>query len=89
MRSLAGRRNVDGMSEPPVVHHPPHVVVRPPALDEGARPYRRVDILGETVGKAYALADVIEFMRRAGLEDVHYEEPELVLWQGGVSDVWK
>ncbi|MGP3979815.1 hypothetical protein [Streptomyces sp. KR80] len=62
--------------------HPP-VVVYPP-LSGG----RRVEIRGQDVGRARRLADVIEFLRRAGLEDPDIEDPSLVEWRGGGSEVW-
>ncbi|MEV4612653.1 hypothetical protein AB0K43_08630 [Kitasatospora sp. NPDC049258] len=64
----------------------PPVVVRPPT--RGARPYRRVEIYGRTVGKAFAAADVAEFIRRAGVEEPDLSDPELVGWRGGDQTVW-
>ncbi len=52
-------------------------------------PYRRVDILAEHVGKAYELADVMEFMRRAGLDEDAIDEPGLIEWRGGGPDEWE
>jgi hypothetical protein len=69
--------------------HGAHVVVHPAVNAEVVVPFRRVDILGTQVGKAYQLADVIEFMRRAGLGDLHCEDPDLVEWRGGGPDVWE
>jgi hypothetical protein len=62
---------------PPVVVHPP---------SSGGR---RVEIRGHDVGRALRLADVIEFLRRAGLEDPDIEDPTLVEWRGGHSGVWR
>jgi hypothetical protein len=73
--------------ELPAERHHAHVVVHPVQTDAMVGPYRRVDILGEYVGRAYELADVVEFCRRAGLFDVDAEE--MVEWQGGGSDVWE
>jgi hypothetical protein len=68
-------------------NHPPHVVVHP--VSAGVpRPYRRVDILGAQVGKAYSVSDVAEFMRRAGLDADGVTDPGLVQWQGGDVEVW-
>ncbi|WP_232248028.1 hypothetical protein [Streptacidiphilus rugosus] len=64
------------------------VRVHVPTLDEGARPFRRVEILGQLVGKAYGLADVIEFMRRAGIHEGDVHDPGLIHWQGGGLAVW-
>ncbi|GAA2236281.1 hypothetical protein GCM10010430_16450 [Kitasatospora cystarginea] len=64
----------------------PPVVVRPPT--RGARPYRRVEIYGRLVGKAYDEADVSEFIRRAGVDDPDLDDPDLVGWRGGDRTVW-
>ncbi|WP_441246851.1 hypothetical protein [Kitasatospora sp. McL0602] len=64
----------------------PPVVVRPPT--GGARPYRRVEIYGRAVGKAFTAADVAEFIRRAGVDDPDLADPELVGWRGGDETVW-
>lgn len=69
--------------------HHAHVVVHPPVGGEVAIGYRRVDILGTNVGNAYRLADVVEFMRSASLEDVDVEDPQFVEWQGDGPDVWE
>ena len=80
------------MSEPlPVehTHHLAHVVVHPVVSDGVNSPFRRVDILGTQVGKAYKLADVVEFMRRAGLVEADVEDPDLVDWQEGGPGAWE
>jgi hypothetical protein len=64
----------------------PPVVVRPPT--RGARPYRRVEIYGRMVGKAYDEADVVEFIRRAGVEEPDLDDSDLVGWRGGDRSVW-
>ncbi|MEY9844962.1 hypothetical protein [Streptacidiphilus sp. MAP5-3] len=61
-----------------VVHH----VVNP----EAGLPFRRVTIFGQPVGKAYGLQDVIELIRRVGLD---VEDPDLVDWEGGDSQTWE
>ena len=71
----------------PAGTHPPHVVVHPLEVAERP-PYRRVDILGTRVGKAYGLVDVIEIMRRAGLEDINLDDRRSIEWQGGGPEVW-
>ncbi|MFD7642716.1 hypothetical protein ACFV4P_18870 [Kitasatospora sp. NPDC059795] len=73
------------MSESGDIFHPP-VVVRPPT--RGARPYRRVEIYGRTVGRATSEADVAEFVRRAGVDEPDLDDPELVAWRGGDRTVW-
>lgn len=77
------------MSESPIEHlsHAAHIVVRPPAMDEKP-PFRRVEILGTAVGKAYNLADVAEFARRAGLEDIDLANNDAVRWEGGGPGFW-
>ncbi len=66
------------MEHPPVVVHPYQA--------EG----RKVAISGEPVGTATSLADLEEFLRRAGLEpdDVALDDPALIEWRGGGPDVW-
>ncbi|MET8678727.1 hypothetical protein ABZW18_14395 [Streptomyces sp. NPDC004647] len=65
--------------------HQPPVVVHP-WLD-GAR---RVTIRGESVGKAYSLSDVVEFLRLAGLEAHAFgvDDPNLIEWRGGGPADW-
>lgn len=67
--------------------HHAHVVVHP--VVDATPPFRRVDILGTQVGKAYSLADVAEFCRRAGLEDVDLEVDGSVQWIGGGPHQWE
>ncbi len=78
------------MSDIPNEHHSSHsahIVVRPPVMEERP-PYRRVEILGTVVGKAYGLQDVTEFARRAGLEDVDLANTDSVRWEGGGPGFW-
>ncbi|RAG81301.1 hypothetical protein DN069_33445 [Streptacidiphilus pinicola] len=70
-------------------HHHAHVVVHPVQDDPMTGPYRRVDILGEHVGKAYDLGDVAEFCRRAGLDELDLQSDSMVDWQGGGPEVWE
>ncbi|WP_405014062.1 hypothetical protein [Kitasatospora sp. NBC_01539] len=67
------------------IFHPP-VVVRPPT--RGAHPYRRVEIYGRPVGRAYGVEDVAEFLRRAGVVEPDLDDPDLVGWRGGDRTVW-
>ncbi|MER8158137.1 hypothetical protein [Streptomyces sp. NPDC094472] len=62
----------------------PPVTVHPPSPSGG----RRVTIRGEIAGLARGPADVLEFLRRAGAEDVRLDDPELIEWRGGGPDVW-
>lgn len=75
----------DGTAGGGDIFHPP-VVVRPPT--HGAKPYRRVEIYGRTVGKAFTAEDVAEFVRRAGVADPDLDDPDLVGWRGGGRTVW-
>jgi hypothetical protein len=50
---------------------------------------RRGEILGNPVGSAYRVSDVMEFMRRASLGDADVKDPALFDWQGGGPDVWE
>ncbi|RZU28247.1 hypothetical protein EV284_6413 [Streptomyces sp. BK022] len=62
------------------------VVVYPPSPSGG----RRVRVDGEILGTAYRIEDLVEFLRRAGLE----LEPEevarspLIDWRGVGPDRW-
>jgi hypothetical protein len=62
------------------------VVVSPPSPSGG----RRVRVDGEILGLAYGVRDLVEFLRRAGLE----LEPEQVIesplidWRGVGPDRW-
>jgi hypothetical protein len=50
------------------------VIVHPLVTDAAERPFRRVGILGIPIGRAHSRADVIAFIRRAGL-DVEVGDP--------------
>jgi hypothetical protein len=50
--------------------------------------FRIVQIGGATVGKAFSIVDVIEFARRAGLDDVDLDDPSVVRWVGGDKYTW-
>ena len=65
----------------------PPVIVFPPV--QGDPPYRRVEIRHQAVGRAFTLDDVVEFARRAGLEDLDPYDPEQVGWHRGGPDVWE
>ncbi|MGW2560900.1 hypothetical protein ACWCXB_16970 [Streptomyces sp. NPDC001514] len=64
----------------------PPVIVHPLAPSGG----RRVTIHGKTVGTAYDLFDVLEFLRRANLPeaDTAVDDPELIEWRGGGPEAW-
>ncbi|MEU8870497.1 hypothetical protein AB0D24_04890 [Streptomyces javensis] len=60
------------------------VIVHPPSPEGG----RRVTIRGEAAGLARGPEDLLEFLRRAGAEDVALDDRELIEWRGGGPDAW-
>ncbi|KOG41265.1 hypothetical protein [Streptomyces decoyicus] len=64
----------------------PRIVVHPPAPTGG----RRVHVDAAILGVAYSVADLLEFLRRAGLgpDDVRLLDPLLIEWRGGGPEVW-
>ncbi|MEU7431069.1 hypothetical protein AB0B07_09460 [Streptomyces sioyaensis] len=64
----------------------PPVVVHPPSPSGG----RRVTVRGAIVGMAYGPVDLIEFLRRAGLDadEVSLDDAALIEWRGGDQAVW-
>ncbi|MFJ6935710.1 hypothetical protein [Streptomyces sp. NPDC101132] len=62
------------------------VIVYPPDA-EGAR---RVRLDGVILGRAYGPGDILEFLRRAGLDpdDILLDDPLLIEWRGGGPAVW-
>ncbi|MEV6836790.1 hypothetical protein AB0N17_20160 [Streptomyces sp. NPDC051133] len=66
---------------------PKPVVVYPPSPSGG----RRVRVDSEILGTAYSLRDLVEFLRRAGLEGLDGLEvaaSPLIEWRGGGADEW-
>ncbi|MFG3276209.1 hypothetical protein [Streptomyces luteogriseus] len=64
------------------------VIVFPPDEQGG----RRVRSGSEILGLATSLADVVEFLRRAGLDEVdeaYVRRAQLIEWRGGGPDVWE
>lgn len=61
------------------------VVVYPPSSTGG----RRVRADGEILGVAYSEADLVEFLRRAGVEEPDVRESGLIEWRGGGPEVWE
>lgn len=51
---------------------------------------RVVTVRGERIGRATDVGDLLEFLRRAGLDpdDVALDAPELIAWRGGGPEVW-
>lgn len=63
------------------------IVIYPPD-EEGGRRVRGGD---EILGRAYGIQDLIEFLRRAGLDAVDetwVSESALIEWRGGGPEVW-
>lgn len=65
--------------------HPP-VIVHPPSPTGG----RRVTVRGAIAGLAFGPGDLLEFLRRAGLDpdEAVLDDAELIEWRGGGPDVW-
>ncbi|MER5728900.1 hypothetical protein ABT084_11270 [Streptomyces sp. NPDC002138] len=62
----------------------PQVVINPPE-DQGQR---RVRVDGADLGRARDLRDILEFLRRAGLDpdDIDPHDDTLFTWNGGGPD---
>ncbi|MEU4898863.1 hypothetical protein AB0B12_42035 [Streptomyces sp. NPDC044780] len=62
------------------------VVVYPPSEGGG----RRVRVGSELLGMAFGPSDLLEFLRRAGLDpdEVDLEGP-LIEWRGGGPETWR
>ncbi|MFF7213042.1 hypothetical protein ACFZAU_21280 [Streptomyces sp. NPDC008238] len=58
-----------------------------PPSDTGGRVVRAD---GEVLGTAYRTADLLEFLRRAGLDPdgISLLDEDLIEWHGGGPDVW-
>lgn len=67
--------------------HELRVIVYPPDEQGG----RRVHCEGQMLGRALGPADVLEFLRRAGLDpdDVAPYGEGLIEWRGGGPAVWR
>lgn len=78
LRPAASRGRLVGMEQP-------RVVVEPVT---GAG--RRVRVGSEILGTAYGPEDVVEFLRRAGLDpdQIRLDDPTLIDWHGGGPDAW-
>lgn len=61
-------------------------VVVEPVVGSG----RRVRVGSEILGVAHGPGDLLEFLRRAGLDPdgVRLDDPALIEWHGGGPDVW-
>ncbi|MBL1067898.1 hypothetical protein [Streptomyces sp. 7-21] len=65
----------------------PRIVVYPPVPGRG----RRVRADGEVLGTARSLRELLEFLRRAGLDpdDVDPRDAGLFEWRGGGPETWE
>ncbi|MEZ0094261.1 hypothetical protein [Streptacidiphilus sp. EB129] len=63
------------------------MTIHPPELDERP-PWRRVEVEGVFVGKAYRLDDVAEFARLAGLHGIDLANDPRIRWEGGGPGYW-
>ncbi|MBO8184557.1 hypothetical protein JW592_03565 [Streptomyces sp. DW4-2] len=65
----------------------PPIVVHPPSGTSG----RKVTAHTESLGFAHRPEDVVEFLRRAGLDpaDIQLDDPNLIEWRGGGPEVWE
>ncbi|MEE1755486.1 hypothetical protein [Streptomyces sp. SP18CS02] len=63
------------------------IVVHRPSSGGG----RRVTVRGQILGLAHNDADLVEFLRRAGLDDADMalDDPQLVEWRGGRAHHWE
>lgn len=63
------------------------VIVHPPSPTGG----RRVTVDDAILGLAHSERDVVEFLRRAGLDEdeVRLDDEELIKWHGGGREVWE
>lgn len=52
---------------------------------------RWVTLGAETLGRAYGIGDLLEFLRRAGMDPdaVRLEDPHLIEWRGGGPGHWE
>ncbi|MGW0734967.1 hypothetical protein [Streptomyces sp. NPDC002851] len=57
----------------------------------GAGAGRRVTVRGRSLGTAYGDRELVEFLRRAGLDDADMalDDPHLVEWRGSPPHVWR
>jgi hypothetical protein len=66
------------------------IVVHPPSPTGGRRiTADRAD--GDELGLAHGIADLVEILRRAGMDpdQVRLDDPVLIEWRGGRVDVWE
>nr|MDT0521630.1 hypothetical protein [Streptomyces sp. DSM 41633] len=64
------------------------IVIHPVSPRAGAKSRRTRSVWTRTWARAFTPADVSEFLRRAGLEDVDLSEDGPIRWEGGGPEVW-
>ncbi|MFD5419519.1 hypothetical protein ACFWJT_16020 [Streptomyces sp. NPDC127069] len=64
------------------------IVVHPVSPKGGRKVTAHVFGVDADLGRAFTPADVSEFLRRAGLEDVDLSEEGPICWEGGGPEVW-
>jgi hypothetical protein len=72
-------------TDSPHITHPPIVVS---AVMPDDPPFRIVQIAGQIAGTAHSVIDVLEIIRRAGLEHIDLDDPAQVRWVGGDKFTW-
>lgn len=64
------------------------IVIHPVSPAGGRKVTSHVHGVDADLGRAFNPADVSEFLRRAGLEDVDLSEDGPIEWRGGGPEVW-
>ncbi|GAA3374685.1 hypothetical protein [Streptomyces racemochromogenes] len=64
------------------------IVVHPVSPSGGRKVTAHALGVDADLGRAFMPADVVEFLRRAGLEDVDLSEAGPIEWRGGGPEVW-
>ncbi|MEU6756953.1 hypothetical protein [Streptomyces sp. NPDC046685] len=64
------------------------IIVHPVSPQGGRKVTAHVHGVDADLGRAHTPADVVEFLRRAGLEDVDLSEDGPIRWEGGGPEVW-
>ncbi|MFD9271392.1 hypothetical protein ACFWB1_37355 [Streptomyces goshikiensis] len=64
------------------------IVIHPVSPQGGRKVTAHVLGVDADLGRAFTPADVPEFLRRAGLEDVDLSEDGPIQWDGGGPEVW-
>ncbi|MBF9066680.1 hypothetical protein [Streptacidiphilus fuscans] len=70
-------------------HSDARMVVHRVNVDAAGVPYRRVELLGMEVGRAYSLDDVKAIMVRCGMDPAAFDQHDVVEWLGDGPGVWQ